>query len=105
MNLATNPSIEDLIILVSQFHDDESDHIIWVDKDGDVHITPLSEDLTPAGWTTQNSELIKFRLETLMEGNGYVGIDASQDDSWINRLYKALITNWEKDSQGYIDNF
>lgn len=103
MNLKNNPTIEDLINMIAQINDFESDHIIWVDNEGNVRITSLPDNLTSSGWTIQNRKTIKFRFETFTSGNGYLGKNAVQNTAWLNRLYNALINNWSKGIQGYID--
>jgi len=103
MNLKNNPSIDDLKNIIAQINDFESDHIIWVDNDGNVRITPLPANLTSSSWTIQNRKTIKFRFETFTCGNGNLGQNAVQNTVWLNRLYNALVSNWNKGNQGYID--
>lgn len=54
-----------------------------------------------------NKELsnIKFRLETNASGTDYVGKIASQNELWVNRLFKVINENWPIPSASYIDNF
>src|SRR5690606_22727333 len=48
---------------------------------------------------------ILFRLETNGAFNGYVGIKASQNDHWVNRVYNVVKKNWPKPTSSYIDVF
>ena len=34
------------------------------------------------------------RAETWEAGNSYVGLKASQDDAWVERVFNALKANW-----------
>lgn len=45
---------------------------------------------------------IRFVLETWDAGNGYVGWSASLDHVWVQRVYQAIKTAWEKGDRGYI---
>jgi hypothetical protein len=46
---------------------------------------------------------IKFRYETLVAGNGYVGFEAAKDKKYIKELYKDLKNDWKKNRTGFID--
>lgn len=52
-----------------------------------------------------NLEELAFRFETMDAGNGYVGIEASKDSEYVNRIYKALKKNWPNPEDEYIDFF
>ena len=55
---------------------------------------------------SNNIDGLAFRLETFCAGNGYTGIDASQDPDWVARIYKALSDNWPVSQLGtYVDVF
>lgn len=53
----------------------------------------------------QDLDGIKFRLETNGAHNGYVGIEASQNDEWVNRIYNVIKENWPDPMSSYIDTF
>lgn len=53
----------------------------------------------------QNTDDLCFRLETWDAGNGYVGKDAANDESWVRRIYEALKKNWPEPQSTYIDAF
>lgn len=42
------------------------------------------------------------RFETWAAGGGWMGTEASQDDSWVRRIHRALDTNWPISSSSYI---
>src|SRR5262245_20737203 len=51
----------------------------------------------------RNLDGVKFRLETLLQANGYVGITASRDDSWVESVYRSVRKAWFTGRTGYID--
>lgn len=77
--------------------DDSQNRQIRVSEEG---IVELSD-------TVGNRDLegVKFRLETLGAGNGYVGREAAARTEWVERIYKALDEHWKKGTRGYIDWF
>lgn len=60
----------------------------------------LSEDVG-----NSNLEDIVFRLETNVSGNDYVGIKASEDDGWVDRIFQVISQNWPNPKGSYCDNF
>lgn len=52
-----------------------------------------------------NIQGLAFRLETFDAGNGYVGIQASNDIDWIHTIHDVVSRNWPKPSSTYIDSF
>lgn len=79
--------------------DDNHPNQIRVTKTGKVY---LSQDIVGAA----QLDNIAFRFETTDAHNGYVGEEASKDDSYIKPIFNALKGNWE---QGvlttYVDDF
>jgi hypothetical protein len=80
--------------------DDAGHHIIWVARNGEVHIDRLPEQMTSAQFATKNKEVIKFRLETCDRGNGYTGLSAADDKQWVEMLFNGLISNWDNGATG-----
>jgi len=103
MNLTKSPSKDDLRALLAACDDNAGHHVIWVSHDGEVHIELLPEGLTPAHWAMQNESRIKFRYETFITGNGYVGLGASTDMKWIDTLFSLLLRDWDRDAHGFIE--
>ncbi|MEB2785505.1 hypothetical protein [Algoriphagus persicinus] len=68
-----------------------------VTKDGFLF---LSQDVG-----NRNLEGIVFRLETNGAFNGYVGENASKDDSWVTRVFNVVNENWPRPKSLYCDNF
>jgi hypothetical protein len=103
LNLKKGFTVDDLCQLLSSCDDIEGNHIIWVDHDGNLNITLLPNKFTPAGWDNSMKGKIKFRYETLVAGNGYVGFEAAKDKKYIKELYKDLKNDWKKNRTGFID--
>lgn len=104
MNLSENATLDQLRDLVSHCDADHENHSLWVDQQGEVHITAIPQDLTPALWATQHKDLIRFRFETFQAGEGYLGPEAASNDNWMNRLFNSLIRLWEAGATGYRDH-
>lgn len=102
MNL-NNPNKDKLIQLIAAQNDSEGHHILWVDNLGDVHCEVLPSDLTPAGWDKKMEGNFKFRMESYVRGNGYVGPEASRDDDWMSLLYSKLLEKWSSNTRGLAD--
>lgn len=77
--------------------DDSAHRQLRVDSKG---IAYLSDEV---GNTNING--LAFRLETWSAGTNYVGIKASQDSKWVQRIFKCLQSNWPNPSSTYIDVF
>lgn len=76
---------------------DEHNNQIRVTRAGEVY---LSQDIT--GLTDIDG--LKFRFETFIAGNGYVGPTAAQNDDLIRGIYKTLKANWPNSKSGsFID--
>lgn len=50
-------------------------------------------------------EGIALRLETWVAGNDYLGVKASQDNEWVQRIYNVLRRNWPEPTDSYLDNY
>jgi hypothetical protein len=103
MNLNSNPTKAKLRKLLKSCDDDAGVHILWVDRQGEVNITLLEEETTPAAWAESMGDRIRFRYETYGAGNGYIGPDAAQDDSYVSLLFQHLGKDWREGALGYID--
>ncbi len=77
--------------------DDSVNTQFRVTKDG---ILFLSTDVG-----NQKLDGIVFRLETNIAFNGYAGIEASQNESWVSRIYEVIRKNWPKPLSTYCDDF
>ncbi len=101
MNLRSGSSEEEFKQLLSNCNDDAGHHLLWVDNNGDVNITQLPKDLSPAGFETAHAANIRFRLESFQKGNKYVGPSAAEDDKWVKKLFSKINELWQEGFQGY----
>jgi hypothetical protein len=103
LNLKKGFSKRGLKLLLSSVDDIEGHHVMWVDYAGNVHLTLLPDDLTPAGWEEKTEGKVQFRYATFNRGNGYAGYDAAKNDKYVDELYKDLTNDWKENRTGYID--
>ena len=93
MNLDQHPTLDQLCQLVASVDDDRDSHILFVTKDGEVHISPLRAD-TATGADYANEDILQFVLDSFMIFKGYLGWQAAQDPEWMDeavfRTYPAL---------------
>lgn len=78
--------------------DDNHNNQIRVTKNGQLY---LSQDVVGA----ENIDGLLFRFETFDANNDYVGLNASLDDRFINRIYQALKDNWKNPKSTYVDDW
>ncbi len=102
MNLE-DPKIDELRELLTNADDAVDSHMLWVARDGAVHLDRLGG-YSPIGLSAQHDDMV-FRLETFVAGNGYVGTAAAKNDDWVSRLFRALVSNWREGTSGYVDVF
>lgn len=76
---------------------DSQNNQMRVDNDGYAY---LSDKIG-----NQDIDDLRFRLETFVADNGYVGEDAARDSRWVDRIYKVLDRNWPEPQSTYIDDF
>lgn len=96
-------TVTELRSMLAACDDNAGDHIIWVDHDGLVHIELLNDGLTPAGWAGREASRIRFRWETYIKGNGYVGEGAAADAPWVSEVLSELSSDWTSRKKGYVD--
>lgn len=61
-----------------------------------------------AGIRSRNIDLLPgelFRTDSWAAGTGYVGLAASQDEEWVERIYQMLLANWPTPSAPYVDSY
>jgi hypothetical protein len=97
MNLNNNPTKEQLRDLLRPLDDRAAHHVLWVDRAGEVHITPLEKKWRPIpepGPDVLDNALVRF--QTFTAGYGYVGPEAAASDEWINDAFDFLMRDWAK---------
>ncbi len=93
MNMNNNPTPDQLRDLLRPCNDRAGHHVLWVTKAGDVRLTRLPKDCTPAEFE-QNQPDMQLRLETFQAGNDYVGGAAAADHQWVTQLFDWLTRAW-----------
>jgi hypothetical protein len=108
MNLSSSPSKSELQRLLASCDDTKADHILWVDRTGNVFISPLRKGLAPSGFAKSQPKLL-LRYETFDCGGGHVGPEAANDKAWVSRLVDSLVKEWARCKGArapvYIDRF
>jgi hypothetical protein len=100
MNLTRELDTDALRTLLSEQDDLAGDHLLWVDRDGEVRLSLLKRGQSPADFERQHPEM-QLRFEVFQRGNEYVGPDAAQDEAWIEELSRRLYDEWRQ-SQGEV---
>ncbi len=103
LNLRRGFTKDELKQLLSSVDDADGHHVMWVDYLGNFYISRIPEELTPIGWAETIKDKLKFRYETLMQGNGYVGFESAADEGYVSETYNDLLRDWKAGSTGYID--
>ena len=97
MNLAKNPTKDQLKEILSEVDDKSEHHIMWVDDAGEVRIDPMP---VGEGVFEQFVRQTKFRFEVWGPGKGYTGIKAAKDAKYVDRLFAQLTDAWAKNVRG-----
>jgi hypothetical protein len=95
MNLDNHPTVEELRDLLRRCDDRAGHHVLWVAKNGDVHVSRVPKGKMPVGFQEVEPEM-QLRYETFEAGNEYVGPEAAEDESWVKQLFDALVKEWPK---------
>jgi hypothetical protein len=77
--------------------DDSEDRQLRVTKSG---IAFIYDSVGP-----EDTDDLAFRFETWNKGNDYLGVAASQDETWVCRIYKALKKNWPTPTSSCLDSY
>jgi hypothetical protein len=95
MNLNNAPTKEQLRQLLAQANDRTSHQILWVEKDGEVHLSAVPQDLSAVAFQQSKPEM-QFRCETFQKGNEYVGSSAKANEEWVSYLFESPGTEWPR---------
>jgi len=104
MNMTQDPTTADLADVLMRCNDNSGHHILWVDFNGNVHVSQVPDNLTPLGWAESMAGKVKFRYEAFNRGNEYVGSKAANDQTYLEELLKDLKRDWANNATGYIDS-
>ena len=94
LNDPNNLTIDNIRLLLASAND-ESNSQLRVNKNGILYISKVVGNI--------DTEDLLFRLEIWLAGNSYVGKKASEDTTWVNRVYQAVKSNWPNPSSDFID--
>jgi hypothetical protein len=94
MNLAANPTRDQLRELFFTHQDAAGSHLLWVSIDGSVHLDIVPAHLAAADYEASLGRKLKFRFEEWEAGEGYTGPAGANDADWMNRLFVSLIEKW-----------
>lgn len=93
MNLNDNPTVDQLRDLLRPWNHRTAHHVLWVDRGGEVHVTPMEKKTRrppPPPPEVLDNALVYF--EPFWAGNGYVGPDVS--DEWVTDALDQLRHEW-----------
>ena len=100
MNMNQNPTVDQLRALVAACRGADAHHVMWIESNGEVHIDPVPDDLTPVGFEHAKGSAMKYRYETFVAGNGYVGAQAAADAVHMKELFDDLNAAWSDKDDG-----
>lgn len=95
MNLNNNPTKEQLADLLRPLDDLAAHHVLWVDRGGEVHVTPMpktSRRPPPPPPEVLDNALVYF--EPLWATKGYVGPEGAGNDEWLTDALGMLLRDW-----------
>jgi hypothetical protein len=101
MNLNRTPTAEQLAALLAACNDAAAPHILWTAHDGEVRVTPLPDHTTPAAFGERPD--LRFRYETYLPDNGYVGPTAAADKGYVQKLFDELLRDWRDGRTDLVD--
>lgn len=93
MNLNKHPTIDELSELFAARKDSLDNHILWVCKEGEVHIDPLASGTQEKEFSNSHPTM-RTRLRMYRRGQGYVGKKAAADKAFMHRVLQTLETAW-----------
>ena len=102
-NLAHGATVAGIAGLLAACDDEAAHHVIWVGSDGGVHVDPLPETMGSPEFEERLGKAFRFRRETCVAGNGYVGAEAAADVSYVKQLLGELQEAWDSGVVGYDD--
>lgn len=85
---------------IKNCNDTAGDHIIWVDRNGNIHINCISMGLRWGQVLPQSA--VKYYLSVKHAGNGYVGVDAASDIRQMLEDFYILVRAWNQNETGQV---
>jgi hypothetical protein len=105
LNLVASPSLAAFQKLVAAQDDERGHHVLWVDREGWIHLDPLPDKMAPVQYEEEIDCDMQFRYETFVEGCGNVGRTAAKDSRRMTQILESLKQNWSQGAVGYIEVF
>jgi hypothetical protein len=93
MNLNNQPTIDQLARLFAAQKDSLDSHILWVCKEGNVHMEGLGACTEEQEFDDQHPHM-RARLKMYRKGQGYVGKKAAADKQFLGRVLDTLSSEW-----------
>jgi hypothetical protein len=93
MNLAQNPTAVDTAALIAS-GDDKVNKRFEVDHNGNVTIQHAIGRPIPTS---------KFWVEILPAGSDNLGVKASNDAKWVDRVHRTLTNAWRNGVSGFVN--
>ena len=103
MNLSNSPTKQQLKAVIAGSNDNEGHHVLWVERNGEVHLSLLPYGQTPVMFEQSLGSEMKFRLEALAAGMGLTGPAVARDEEEMTRLFDRIIGLWKSDFEGCSD--
>ena len=94
MNLNETPTRDQLRALLADADDEAGHHILWVDTNGKVNLTLLDDLVVLTKFSTAYPS-VRLRFEAYCAGNGYVGLEAANDDEHVDLCFSRLCAAWQ----------
>jgi hypothetical protein len=97
MKFPTQASLKHLKALIATGYDNRGPHLVWLAKNGGVHLTSMDPE-EPFVVTTEQVFMGQcvYAHEALARGGGWVGPEAAADPSWMAELHAQLTYQWKR---------
>ncbi len=97
MRFPSQARLKDLQALIATGNDREGPHLLWLAKNGDVHLTCLDSEGPPLLTMEQvfGGQCV-YAHDALVRGGGWVGPEAAADPAWMAELHALLVKKWKR---------
>ena len=95
MRFPSQASIKYLKALIATGNDNEGNHLVWLAKNGEVHLTCMDPE-KPIVLGPDEVFVCVYVHDTLVRGGGWVGPEAAADPAWMAELHSQLTYRWKR---------
>lgn len=95
MRFPSQASIKHLKALIATGNDNQGAHLVWLAKNGDVHLTCMDPE-EPIVLGPYEAFVCVYVHDTLVRGGGWVGPEAAADPAWMAELHAQLTYRWKR---------